>query len=93
VALIRRAPDGHPPSFTLEEHETSMFVDCLGWKPVPADYTPRNIAQPLQPIKPPQAPGTGRHLQRIRINPPVHPSQPQDTPALIAVALERQVVT
>jgi hypothetical protein len=34
VALIKRASDGHSPSFTLEEHETAIFEDCLGWKPV-----------------------------------------------------------
>jgi hypothetical protein len=26
--------DGQPPSFTLEEHESAIFEDCLGWKPV-----------------------------------------------------------
>jgi hypothetical protein len=106
IALIKRTFDAQPPSFTLEEHETAIFEDCLGWKPVrlrlffqsksvtflqvPASYPVRSIDQPLRPLHPAKAPATGTHAQFIRIEPPLQPRQQDNISALTAAALERQ---
>ena len=106
IALIKRTFDAQPPSFTLEEHETAIFEDCLGWKPVrlrlffqsksvtflqvPASYPVRSIDQPLRPLHPAKAPATGTHAQFIRIEPPLQPRQQDNNSALTAAALERQ---
>jgi hypothetical protein len=42
IPLIKRACDGQAPSFTLEEHENTMFDDCLGWKPVKPETPSRH---------------------------------------------------
>lgn len=60
---------------------------------VPAAYPPRNIADPLRPLRPAAAPCTGKHVKRVSIEPPVQPHQPAGCPPLTAAALERQVAS